>query len=74
MQALASLYQLFAVFALLSVLPEPVTKDDFALNARTGIKSKTISADQRKIEIERLKEDAKKLDKQMAQKAHVGDN
>lgn len=53
-----------------TVKAKAVTKDDFALNARTGIKSKTISAEQRKIEIERLKEDAKKLDKRMAQKAH----
>lgn len=53
-----------------TIKAKAVTKDDFALNARTGIKSEAISAEQRKIDLERLKEDAKKLDKRMAQKAH----
>ena len=47
-----------------------VTKDDFVLTARTDTKGKTISAEQRKMDIKCLKEDAKKLDKQIAKKAH----
>lgn len=53
-----------------AVKTKAVTKDDFALTARTDTKGETISAEQRKMDIERLKEDAKKLDKQIAKKAH----